>query len=99
MRRFITKTLAPALTVAGLLATPALAAPLVSGDVQKVDAAAGKVTLKHGPIPALDMGEMSMVYRATDPAMLKGLKAGDKVRFEPAEVDGAYTVTKIEKAK
>lgn len=81
------------------IASAAMAAAMVDGDVQKVDAAAGKVTLKHGPIPELDMGEMSMVYTAKDPAMLKGLKAGDKVRFEPAEVGGKYTVTKIEKAK
>lgn len=99
MKRFIATLCAPALTAALLLASPAIAAPLVDGDVQKVDAAAGKVTLKHGRIPALDMGEMSMVYRAKDPAMLKGLKAGDRVRFEPAEVNGAYTVTRIEKAK
>ena len=80
------------------LASGALAAT-VDGDVQKVDAAAGKVTLKHGPVPELDMGDMTMVYTAKDPAMLKGLKAGDKVRFEPAEVDGKYVVTKIERAK
>ena len=79
-------------------ASAALAAS-VNGDVQKVDAAAGKVTLKHGPIPALDMGDMTMVYTAKDPAMLKGLKAGDKVRFDPVEVDGKYVVTKIERAK
>ena len=85
------------LLVAGLTST-AMAA-MVDGDVQKVDPATGKVTLKHGPIPELDMGDMSMVYTAKDPAMLKGLKVGDKVRFEPAEVGGKYTVTKIEKAK
>ena len=87
-----------ALAVALGAASGALAAT-VNGDVQKVDAAAGKVTLKHGPIPALDMGDMTMVYTAKDPAMLKGLKAGDKVKFEPAEVDGKYVVTKIERAK
>lgn len=79
--------------------TSAAMAAMVDGDVQKVDAAAGKITLRHGPIPELDMGDMSMVYTAKDPAMLKGIKAGDKVRFEPAEVGGKYTVTKIEKAK
>lgn len=79
--------------------TSAAMAAMVDGDVQKVDAAAGKITLRHGPIPELEMGDMSMVYTAKDPAMLKGIKAGDKVRFEPAEVGGKYTVTKIEKAK
>ena len=85
------------LLVAGI--TSAAMAAMVDGDVQKVDATTGKVTLKHGPIPELDMGDMSMVYTAKDPAMLKGLKAGDKVKFEPAEVDGKYVVTKIERSK
>ena len=31
--------------------------------------------------------------------MLKDLKAGDKVDFDVAEAGGAYTVTKIQKAK
>ena len=74
-------------------------AQMVSGEVKKVDESAGKVTLKHGPIPKFDMGDMTMVYRVKDPAMLKGIKAGDKVMFEPDQVNGAYTATKIEKAK
>ena len=53
--------------------------PTVSGTVEKVDAGAGKVTIDHGPIPNLDMDAMTMVFRAADPAMLKGLKAGTKV--------------------
>ncbi|RYC31336.1 copper-binding protein [Lichenibacterium minor] len=93
----ISTTLVALAAVLGF-AGAALAAT-VNGDVQKVDAATGKVTLKHGPIPALDMGDMTMVYTAKDPAMLKGLKAGDKVRFDPAEVDSKYVVTKIERAK
>ena len=48
---------------------------------------------------SLVQNEHANLYRAKDPAMLKGLKAGDRVRFEPAEVNGAYTVTRIEKAK
>jgi Cu(I)/Ag(I) efflux system protein CusF len=40
-----------------------------------------------------------MVFRAGDPAMLKTVKAGDKVRFVPDRINGQFTVTKIEKAK
>jgi Cu/Ag efflux protein CusF len=32
-------------------------------------------------------------------ALIKGLKFGDAVRFESARVDGALTVTRIEKRK
>jgi len=69
--------------------------PAVEGQVVKVDEAAGKITLKHGPIRNLDMEGMTMVFRVKDPTMLKGLKAGDAVSFEADRVDGAITVTKI----
>jgi Cu(I)/Ag(I) efflux system protein CusF len=72
----------------------------VNGQVIKIDESAGKITLKHGPIKKFDMDEgMSMVFRAGDPAMLKAVKAGDRVRFLPDRVNGQFTVTKIEKTK
>jgi Cu/Ag efflux protein CusF len=67
--------------------------------VTKIDPAAGKVTLDHAAIPKLDMGAMTMAYPVKDPAVLKGLKAGDKVDFDVVETGGAYTVTTIQKAK
>ncbi|WP_020179922.1 copper-binding protein [Methylopila sp. M107] len=83
-----------ALAVA-LIATAASAA---DGTVKKVDESAGKITLDHGPIKNLGMDEpMSMVFKAADPAMLKGVKAGDKVTFEADRVNGQITVTKIQK--
>ena len=81
-----------------LLALPA-AAQSVSGTVTKVDEPQGKLTINHGPIKNLDMDAMTMVFRAGDPAMLKGLKAGDKIKFDADRVNGQITVTKLEKAK
>ncbi len=73
---------------------------MAAGQVIKVDPAAKKITIKHGPIPKLDMEEgMTMVYAAPDPAMLSAVKAGDKINFDAAQVNGQYTITKIEKAK
>jgi uncharacterized cupredoxin-like copper-binding protein/Cu/Ag efflux protein CusF len=69
------------------------------GEVRKVDKAAGKITLRHGPIASLDMPAMTMVFRARDPAMLDTVRAGDKVRFTADKVKGVYTVTHIEAAK
>ena len=85
----------------GMLASVTLAqAPMVNGQVTKIDEAAGKITLKHGPIKKLDMNEgMTMVFRAQDPAMLKQLKVGEKVKFDADRVNGQITVTKIEKAR
>ena len=74
-------------------------APMVSGTVEKVDAAQGRITIDHGPIPNLNMDSMSMVFRTQDPAMLKQVKQGDKVQFSAERVNGQITVTKIQKAK
>ena len=75
-------------------------APMVNGQVTKIDEAAGKITLKHGPIKKLDMNEgMTMVFRVQDPAMLKQVKVGDKVKFDADRINGQFTVTKIEKAR
>ena len=72
----------------------------VTGQVIKLDQSAKKITIKHGPIPKLDMKEgMTMVYAVPDPKMLTAVKAGDKVKFEIEQVNGQYTLTKIEKSK
>src|SRR6266581_2888206 len=98
MRRF-------ALIAACLLATSATvqtakAQEMVDGQVTKIDEAAGKITLRHGPIKKFDMTEgMTMVFKAQDPAMLKSVKVGDKVKFEADRVNGQFTVTKIQKAR
>jgi Cu(I)/Ag(I) efflux system periplasmic protein CusF len=73
---------------------------MVDGQVTKVDASAGKITIKHGPMKKFDMDEgMTMVFRANDPAMLTAVKAGDKVKFEADKVNGQFTVMKIQKVK
>ena len=77
-------------------ATAAAEAPQSEGVVRKVDAAASKITLRHGPIANLDMPPMTMVFRVAPPMLLEGLKAGDKVRFRAEEINGAFTVTAIE---
>ena len=92
------RNLLAALLAAVLVASPALAdGDMVKGEVVKVDKAAGKVTLKHGPIKKLDMDSMTMVFRVADPAMLDKMKAGEKIEFEADRVNGAITVTKIGK--
>ena len=70
-------------------------AAMVEGEVQKIDKDAGKITLKHGPIPNLDMPAMTMVFRVKDPTMLDTVKTGEKVRFSAEKVGGALTVTQI----
>lgn len=74
-------------------------ADMVDGQVTKVDAPAGKITLRHGPIKNLDMDAMTMVLRVQDPAMIKQVKVGDKVKFTAERVDGQITITKMQKSK
>jgi len=81
------------------VAASASSAALNDGEVRKIDRAAGKVTIKHGPMPKLDMPAMTMAYRVKDKAMLDKLKPGDKIRFEAEGVGGTFTVTRLEKAK
>jgi Cu/Ag efflux protein CusF len=87
-----------AVAAAVLVVSPVLAdAGMVKAEVVKVDKAAGKITLKHGPIKNLDMDAMTMVFRVADPAMLDKVKAGDNIEFAADRVNGAITVTKIGK--
>lgn len=85
------------LTLAALLAlaTGLAAAQSVDAEVRKVDAAQGKLTLRHGEIRKLEMPPMTMVFRVADKAMLEGLKPGDKVKVEVDKIDGQYTVTQL----
>lgn len=87
-------------TVIGALAVAIIstAASAADGTVKKINEAAAKITIEHGPIENLDMDEpMTMVFKAGDPAMLKSVKVGDKVTFEADRVNGQITVTKIRK--
>lgn len=90
------------LMIAAAPVMPGLAqgTPLIDGQVTKIDESANKITIRHGPIPKFDMDEgMTMVFAVQDPAMLKAVKVGDKVRFDADTIRGRFTVTKIEKAK
>ena len=75
------------------------AGPATDGEIRKVDKAAGKVTIKHGEIKALNMPPMTMVYPVTDVAMLDKVKAGDKVQFTATNNGGKLTVTGIKPAR
>jgi Cu/Ag efflux protein CusF len=92
-------------TAPGASATPA-AAPSGAGpqaaskaeaEVRRVEVSTGRIQLRHGPIANLDMPPMTMVFRVKSPALLDGLKEGDRILFTAEKIDGAYTVTSVEK--
>jgi Cu(I)/Ag(I) efflux system periplasmic protein CusF len=101
MKRIALALLAASLTLSSAFAdeTHHQQGPLSEGEIRKVDVNAKKLTIKHGPLLNLDMPAMTMVYQVNDPAMLKQVKPGDKVKFEAQRLGDVFTVTKIEAAK
>lgn len=79
----------------GMKMEPAKATKLTDGEVKKVDATAGHVTLKHGAIENMNMGPMTMTFAVKDKSSLLSLKEGSKVRFAVENVDGMPTVTTL----
>lgn len=75
---------------AGHAAPVAAAAIEAVGVLRAVDAKAGKVTLAHEAIPARKWPPMTMAFKVSDPALLKDLAVGTKVRFR---LDGQTIVS------
>jgi Cu/Ag efflux protein CusF len=69
---------------------------LASGRVVAVDHDAGRITLEFRPLPQLFLEGGTRIFLVEDPASLKGLGPGDKVRFEVERDGRSYKVTRIE---
>lgn len=92
MKAIITAALASML----MAATPSFADSMASGEIVKVDTKRNKLTIKHGPIEALNMDAMTMVYDVAEPSMVEGLAPGKAVSFHADRVKGKLTVIEIE---
>lgn len=73
--------------------------PWVQAEVKKVDVAGGRITLRHGDIPNLDMPGMTMAFRVADPKMLDTVKPGDAVRVAIEKLKGQLVIVRMEAAK
>jgi Cu(I)/Ag(I) efflux system protein CusF len=71
--------------------------PWAEAEVRRVDRAAGKLSLRHGEIRNLQMPPMTMVFTVQDVSRMEDLKAGDRIRFTADQIQGAYTVIRLEK--
>ncbi len=69
---------------------------MTKGVITRIDAASGKVGIKHEAIDNLKMPPMTMVFVAADPAQLKGLKVVDAIHFRAESQSGKLTVTAIQ---
>lgn len=56
------------------------------------------VTLRHGPVPALDWPAMTMTFATAGPAQLRRLKRGDRVRFSFVQSDDGPRIVSIGQA-
>ena len=65
------------------------------GTVKKVDAAAGRVTLAHGPIPSLKWPAMTMGFAVKDKALLGKLAPEKKIEFEFVPQGRDYIITSV----
>jgi len=72
---------------------------MCEGTVKKVDKAAGKVTVAHGPLSNLKMPAMTMVFRVKDAAWLDRMQADSKIRFQADSINGILTIVRFESAK
>ncbi|MGG2396862.1 copper-binding protein [Pseudomonas sp. SH1-B] len=74
-------------------------APLSQGEVRKVDVAAQKITLRHGPIASVGMPPMTMVFEVAEAQLLEGVAAGEKVSFQVEQQGSRYVVTELHRVK
>lgn len=66
------------------------------GSVTAVDEAEGKITIDHGPIPAVGWPAMTMAFSA-DEESLRKVAVGDRVSFEFRTTEGGGELTAIAK--
>ena len=72
---------------------------MVDGVVKKVDKAAGKVTVSHGPLTNLNMPAMTMVFRIKDATWLEQMKPEGRIRFVADAINGTLTIVQLEVEK
>ena len=66
------------------------------GTVDGIDAAAGTISLNHGPVASLKWPAMTMEFKAANVSLLQGLKPGAKVAVEFVERQpGEWVITAV----
>lgn len=75
---------------------PAPPSYTATGTIQAI--AVRSVTLRHGPVPALEWPAMTMTFVTKGPAQLRGFKKGDRVRFRFVQASDGPRIVAIDKA-
>lgn len=81
----------------GAIGAPALpAGPIMgNGEITVLDAAAGRITINHGPINGVDGAARVTEFRVEDSMILRDLEAGDQVDFQVKSIDEPNIITAI----
>ena len=66
-----------------------------SGVLQSIDKGKGVVTIRHGPLPALNMMPMTMPYAVKDKNQLANLQPMQEVQFRVVYDGKDYLITDI----
>ena len=78
---------------------PSAAAPALHESVGRVEKIApDQVTLSHEPVPTLQWPAMTMTFRLADPALARGIKAGDRMGFAFEQTPNGPVVRRISPA-
>lgn len=86
-----------ALTITSFYSVQAVAQQAnASGQVRRINADAGKITIQHGVISGLGLDAMTLVYKI-NPALLAGISPGDNVKFTAKRDGSEYVVISISK--
>jgi Cu(I)/Ag(I) efflux system membrane fusion protein len=64
-----------------------------TGRIEKISSES--VTLSHGPVPELQWPAMTMQFKLATPALAKGLKTGDRVKFDFVQMTEGPVVQSI----
>lgn len=89
----------PAAPVAAAKGTAETKVHAAEGTVDSVDAKAGSASISHAPVASLKWPAMTMEFKVKDAAVLKSLKAGQKIRFDFAEdAPGEWVVVRASPA-
>jgi Cu/Ag efflux protein CusF len=87
-----------AVTGASAAASADQADVLTAGEITRVDARTGKLTIRHEEIKNLDMPPMTMVFALAASAQPATFKPGDKVLFHAEDKEGSLIITRIQPA-
>ncbi|MDR2638802.1 MAG: copper-binding protein [Helicobacteraceae bacterium] len=70
-----------------------------TGFVRLVDSESKKLTIEHDPIPSLNWPQMTMRFTYDGEQAIKGIKTGDKVKFDFVQEGRVSLIKHIEKVK